>query len=63
LVVVRWAVLATATLATVFLMAALAQFGVVEANPGIPPGIFDDPTINIDSRRKNLSGNKHSHRS
>jgi hypothetical protein len=51
LVVVRWAVLATATLATVFLMAALAQFGVVEANPGIPPGIFDDPTINIDSPR------------
>ena len=42
----RWA--ATVILVTVFLMATLAQFGGVEANPGIP-GIFDAPTIDIDS--------------
>jgi hypothetical protein len=46
LVAMRWA--ATAILLTVFLTAPLAQFGAVEANPGIP-GLFDDPTIDIDS--------------
>ena len=46
LVAVRW--VATAILVTIFLMAPLAQFGAVEANPGIP-GIFDAPTIDIDS--------------
>jgi hypothetical protein len=46
LVAMRWA--ATAILVTVFLVAPLAQFGAVEANPGIP-GIFDAPTIDIDS--------------
>jgi hypothetical protein len=37
----RWAVLATAILVTVFLMAPLAQFGSVEANPfSFSPGLY-----------------------
>ena len=49
LVTKKWAVSTTAILVTVFLMASLAQFGAVEANPGFPPGIFDEPTIYIAS--------------
>lgn len=45
LVAMRWA--ATAILVTLFLMAPLAQFGGVEANPAIP--LYYDPTIRIDS--------------
>jgi hypothetical protein len=45
LVAVRWAVLATAVLATVCLMAPLAQFETVKANPGM----YDYPVISIDS--------------
>lgn len=44
MVAVRWAVLATAILVTVFLMASLAQFGAVEATSPL-----DDPTIDIAS--------------
>ena len=45
LVAVRWVVFATAIIVTLFLVAPLAQFGAVEANPGT----FDEPTIYIAS--------------
>ena len=47
LVAVRWAVLATAIIVAAFLMAPLAQKGVVDANPGF----FQDPIIDIESPR------------
>ena len=51
LVAVRCAVLATAILVTVFLMAPLPQFGTVKANPGIPSCFFDSPKISVVSPR------------